>query len=98
MHLHRLTNRVLPLYVWHGTAADGEVLGNHPKVIIPALVVSHRLPLQMLEGERSDIVGKLVFGEDFRGHFLRILLILNIAHYHAMQDVIGLSCVRVRFR
>ena len=98
IHLHSLTNRVLPLNVRHGSAADCEVLGDHTEVIVPALVVAHRLSLQMFEGESCDVVGKFVLGEDFRRNFLCVVLILNIAHNHAMQDVIGLARVRVRFR
>ena len=45
MHFHSLTNSILPLDVRHGTAADGEVLGDHTEVIIPTLVVAHSLTL-----------------------------------------------------
>ena len=97
MHLHGLTYRVLSLDMRHGMAADGEVLSNHSKVKIPALEVSHSFSLKLLECERSDVVCQFMFGKDLGRNFYGIMLIFDDANDHALQDVIRLTCVSVRF-
>ena len=97
MHLHRLANGILSLYVWLGSTAYSEMLSHHTEIIVPSFVVAHRFAIQLLESKSCDTIRKFMFGENFSRHLHRIVLIFDHANYHALQDLVGLARMRMRF-
>ena len=79
-----------------GAATDGEVLGDHAQVHVPALEVAYDVVVGRLERESRDVVCQRVLGKDLGGLLDSIVLIFNHSNNHVLEKQIGLTGVRVR--
>ena len=77
MHLHGLANGILSLDIWEVTTTDSEVLSDHTKVVVPALVVSHHPSIELFERKSRDIISQGMLGENLGRHLDRVFLVIN---------------------
>ena len=72
--------------------------GDHSEVDEPTFVIPLVMPLKLLECESCNVFCQLVLGKDLCRYFLNVVLFLNHANDHALEDLICLASVGVRRR
>ena len=96
MDFHRLTYSILTLDMWKFEAADCEVFCNHTQVLVPALEVAHCRRLYTLKRKGSDVVCQFILCENLTWQLNNIVLVIDCANDHGVEDEVSLARVRVR--
>ena len=76
-------------------ATHCEVFGDHSKVEVPIFVVTDRETVKRLESVCRDVVSQREPRENFCCNLLHVLLVIDNADDHVLQDEIGLARVRI---
>ena len=93
--------------MWQSLAADGEMLGNHAELLIPAFVVTQHYSFLLmfrlarvicLESECGDVFSQVMNGTYFSRLFHCVLLSINSTYDHVLENLVRTGRVRVELK
>ena len=76
---------------------NSEMLCNHGEIIVPGPEIRHIFLVVGTKSERSNVICKAMLWKDLTGHLCRLILHVNHSNYHALQNLVRLTTMCVRW-